>query len=188
MAHRPGQAWDRLLATAFGGGNERHRRRRHHRRVGDHYRRGSHAAGRARASAPERARGSLIVGAGTSSTAPPVERARRLSAAGVDGLLVVTPAYNKPTQEGLYPAFRGSGRRLQRPGGALQRAVAHRGGPAAGDCGALVKLPRIVAVKEAVATMERVRELVALTGPGSLRCCRATMRVPLRRCSMAREE
>jgi 4-hydroxy-tetrahydrodipicolinate synthase len=47
-------------------------------------------------------RAALVVGAGCSSTAASVERARRLSASGIDGLLVVTPAYNKPTQEGLY--------------------------------------------------------------------------------------
>ena len=50
-------------------------------------------------------RAALLAGAGTSSTATTLERARRLSAAGIDGLVVVTPAYNKPTQEGLYRHF-----------------------------------------------------------------------------------
>ncbi|MGH8138018.1 MAG: dihydrodipicolinate synthase family protein, partial [Steroidobacteraceae bacterium] len=50
-------------------------------------------------------RAALIAGTGTSSTAATVERSRRLSALGVDALLVVTPAYNKPTQEGLYRHF-----------------------------------------------------------------------------------
>src|SRR5688572_31346961 len=43
----------------------------------------------------------VIVGTGTNVTASSVERARSLSATGVDGLLVVTPYYNKPTQEGM---------------------------------------------------------------------------------------
>src|SRR6202049_3272053 len=48
---------------------------------------------------------SPLAARGTSCTATTVERARRVSAAGIDGLLVVTPAYNKPTQEGLYRHF-----------------------------------------------------------------------------------
>ena len=47
----------------------------------------------------------LIPVAALAIAAARVERARRLSAAGVDALLVVTPAYNKPTQEGLYRHF-----------------------------------------------------------------------------------
>jgi len=47
----------------------------------------------------------VLAGAGTSSTAATVARARGLSELPVDGLLVVTPAYNRPTQEGLYQHF-----------------------------------------------------------------------------------
>src|SRR6185437_3417784 len=39
----------------------------------------------------------LIGGAGGSSTAATVERARRISAGGVDALLIVTPPYIRPT-------------------------------------------------------------------------------------------
>src|SRR5690348_5800092 len=47
----------------------------------------------------------VIVGAGTSNTAATVVRTRWLSGLPVDGLLVVTPAYNKPPQEGLFRHF-----------------------------------------------------------------------------------
>ena len=47
----------------------------------------------------------LIANAGTSSTATSVERARWISELGVDGLLVVSPAYVRPTQEGLFLHF-----------------------------------------------------------------------------------
>src|SRR6516165_586455 len=47
----------------------------------------------------------VIVGAGTSSTATTVERVRWLTELPIDGLLLVTPAYNRPTQEGLYRHF-----------------------------------------------------------------------------------
>ena len=47
-----------------------------------------------------RGRIKIIAGAGTSSTASTLERVRWLGELGVDGLLIVTPAYVKPTQEG----------------------------------------------------------------------------------------
>jgi 4-hydroxy-tetrahydrodipicolinate synthase len=47
----------------------------------------------------------VIVGTGTNSTAGTVERTRSLSRLGVDGVLIVTPYYNRPTQEGLYQHF-----------------------------------------------------------------------------------
>src|ERR1700676_3315998 len=43
----------------------------------------------------------VIVGAGSSRTAATVERVRRLSQLPIAALLVVTPPYNRPTQEGL---------------------------------------------------------------------------------------
>jgi len=108
----------------------------------------------------------LIAGVGSSSTAATVERARRVSAAGADALLVVTPAYNRPTQEGLFRHFEAVATASSVP--IVLYNVPSRTAvdllPA--TVGRLMKLPRIVGVKEAVATMERVRELVALAPPG----------------------
>src|ERR1700679_89563 len=47
----------------------------------------------------------IIVGAGTYSTEATVARTRSVSRLGIDGVLLVTPYYNKPTQEGLYRHF-----------------------------------------------------------------------------------
>jgi len=58
-----------------------------------------------RACAQVRGRVAVIAGAGTSSTAGTVERVGWLSQLPIDGLLLVTPAYNRPTQEGLYLHF-----------------------------------------------------------------------------------
>ena len=117
----------------------------------------------------------LIAGAGSSSTATSVERARRISAAGVDALLVVTPAYNRPTQEGLYRHFEAVAAASSVP--VVLYNVPSRTAvdllPA--TVSRLAKLARIVAVKEAVPSMERVRELVAQTGRRISRCCRAMM-------------
>ena len=114
-----------------------------------------------RARARVKGRAALIVGAGTNSTASSIERARRFSAAGVDALLIVTPAYNKPTQEGLYRHFEAVASASTVP-----LVLYNVPGRTAVDLlpstvVRLLKLPSIVAVKEAVPTVERVRELVA---------------------------
>jgi 4-hydroxy-tetrahydrodipicolinate synthase len=48
----------------------------------------------------------VIAGAGGYNTAEVIELAHELEHMGVDGLLSVTPYYNKPTQEGLYQHYR----------------------------------------------------------------------------------
>jgi 4-hydroxy-tetrahydrodipicolinate synthase len=119
-----------------------------------------------RACAHARKRVQIIAGVGTSSTASTVERARRLSELPIDGLLVVTPAYNRPTQEGLYQHFAAVSRAARAP--VIMYNVPAR---TAVDMlpttvQRLAQLPGIVAVKEAVADQERVRELVAICGKG----------------------
>jgi 4-hydroxy-tetrahydrodipicolinate synthase len=48
----------------------------------------------------------IIAGTGSNSTAEAVELSKFAEKAGVDGLLIVTPYYNKPTQEGLYQHYK----------------------------------------------------------------------------------
>jgi len=107
-----------------------------------------------------RKRMQIIVGAGTSSTASTVERARRLSELPIDGLLIVTPAYNRPTQEGLYLHFAAVARAARAP--VIMYNVPARTAvdmlPATVQ--RLSQLPGIVAVKEAVPDLERVQKLV----------------------------
>ncbi|MFT3905324.1 MAG: 4-hydroxy-tetrahydrodipicolinate synthase [Steroidobacteraceae bacterium] len=106
----------------------------------------------------------LLAGAGTSSTAGTVERVRRLQGLGLDALLVVTPAYNKPGQEGLYRHYEAVA-----SAGDVPLMLYNVPARTAVDMlpqtvARLAKLPGIVAVKEAVGSVERVRELVALCG------------------------
>ena len=53
-----------------------------------------------------RGRVPVIAGAGSNSTAEAIALARHAEAAGADAVLVVTPYYNKPTQEGLYQHYK----------------------------------------------------------------------------------
>ena len=48
----------------------------------------------------------VLAGAGSNNTAEAVDLAKHAERAGADGVLVVTPYYNKPSQEGLYRHFR----------------------------------------------------------------------------------
>jgi 4-hydroxy-tetrahydrodipicolinate synthase len=48
----------------------------------------------------------VIAGAGSNNTAEAIELAQFAEKAGADGLLIVAPYYNKPSQEGLYQHFK----------------------------------------------------------------------------------
>lgn len=48
----------------------------------------------------------VLAGAGSNATERAVAKARFAEKSGVDGILVVTPYYNKPTQEGLYQHYK----------------------------------------------------------------------------------
>jgi 4-hydroxy-tetrahydrodipicolinate synthase len=118
----------------------------------------------ARACAQLRGRMAVIAGAGTSSTASTVERVEWLSQLPLDGLLIVTPAYNRPSQEGLYQHFAAAAAAAKKPvllynvpsrtAVDLQPATVARLSGVAG----------IVGIKEAVAQIARVRELRELCG------------------------
>lgn len=48
----------------------------------------------------------VIAGAGSNSTAEAIDFVRHAQDAGADGVLIVSPYYNKPTQEGIYQHFK----------------------------------------------------------------------------------
>jgi 4-hydroxy-tetrahydrodipicolinate synthase len=114
-----------------------------------------------RACTQARKRVRIIAGVGTSGTASTVDRARRLSELPIDGLLVVTPAYNRPTQEGLYQHFAAVSQATRTPVILYNVPARTAVDMLPATVQRLSQLPGIVAVKEAVPDEERVRELVA---------------------------
>jgi len=103
----------------------------------------------------------LIANTGTSGTASSVERARTFSALDIDSLLVATPSYVKPTQEGLFRHFSAIAMASRVP--VLLYNVPGR---TAVDMlppviARLSRVPRIAGIKEAVGDAARVREIVA---------------------------
>ncbi|MEI6458086.1 MAG: 4-hydroxy-tetrahydrodipicolinate synthase [Pseudomonadota bacterium] len=106
----------------------------------------------------------VIAGSGTNDTAGSIERTRALAAAGADAVLVVTPYYNRPTQEGLYQHFMAIADDSPVPV-ILYNVPGRTGVDLLPETAArLGKHPRIVAFKEAVAGVERVRALRSLCG------------------------
>ena len=106
----------------------------------------------------------VIAGVGTNNTAHVLENVKRACDAGADGLLVVTPYYNKATQKGLIAHFTAIADASTVP-------VILYNVPGRTGCNiqpktvaALAKHPNIVAIKEASGNMAQVVELFALCG------------------------
>jgi 4-hydroxy-tetrahydrodipicolinate synthase len=106
----------------------------------------------------------IIGGSGSNSTARALELTAIVRKAGAAAALVVTPYYNKPTQQGLYLHYEA----LAREGG-LPVILYNVPGRTACDLlpetvARLAEVPGIVGVKEAVPGVERVRRLRELLG------------------------
>src|SRR6202140_2035401 len=100
----------------------------------------------------------VIVGAGTHSTAGTVARTRTLSRLGVDAVMLVTPYYNKPPQEGLYRHFMAAAEASDAP--VILYNVPNRTAVdlLPSTVARLARNPRIVAVKDGRGSLSRVRE------------------------------
>ncbi|MFO1407309.1 MAG: 4-hydroxy-tetrahydrodipicolinate synthase [Steroidobacteraceae bacterium] len=110
----------------------------------------------------------VIAGSGTAGTAKSVALSKVAEAAGADGLLVVTPYYNRPTQEGLYRHFMAIADAVHVP-------VLLYNVPGRTACdllpGTVARLsahPRIVGIKEATGSVERCTEILTTARPGFL--------------------
>lgn len=102
------------------------------------------------------ARGTVVAGVGSASTAHSLELTRRATEIGADGVLLVTPYYNKPGQAGILHHFLEVGRSTDLPvmlydvPGRTGSVIAVETYAAARD-----QLPNVVAVKDAVGDFAR---------------------------------
>ena len=106
----------------------------------------------------------VIAGTGSNSTAEAIELTRHAKEAGADGVLVVTPYYNKPTQEGLYLHYKAINDCADIP-----IIIYNIPGRSVVDMSVdtmarLFKLSNIVGVKDATANMARVSQQRAAMG------------------------
>jgi 4-hydroxy-tetrahydrodipicolinate synthase len=105
----------------------------------------------------------LIAGSGSNSTSEAIYQTQEAARMGADGCLLVTPYYNRPTQEGLYQHYKAIQAVTDLP--LLLYNV-----PARTACdlkpetvARLAELPRIVGIKEACGDPNRVAEIRART-------------------------
>ncbi len=106
----------------------------------------------------------VIAGTGSNSTAEAIELTRHAMTAGADGALVVTPYYNKPTQEGLYLHYKAINDAVDIP-----IIIYNIPGRSVVDMSVdimarLFKLKNIVGVKDATANLARVSQQRAKLG------------------------
>ena len=105
----------------------------------------------------------VIAGTGANSTTEALHLTQRSMEAGADACLLVTPYYNKPTQEGLYRHYKLIADRV-----AIPQILYNVPGRTACDLKPetverLADIPNIVGIKEA-STLERIQELVRRCG------------------------
>lgn len=104
----------------------------------------------------------VIGGTGANSTAEAIEWTRMAKDVGADGCLLVTPYYNKPTQEGLYQHYKAIAEAVAIPQ-ILYNVPGRTGCDLKPETVArLLKFSNIVGIKEA-ASLQRNRELFAAT-------------------------
>ena len=102
----------------------------------------------------------VIAGTGANSTSEAIELTRCAEKAGADACLLVTPYYNKPTQEGLYLHHKAVAEAV-----AIPQILYNVPGRTACDMlpetvERLSVIPNIVGIKEATGDMDRAREIL----------------------------
>jgi 4-hydroxy-tetrahydrodipicolinate synthase len=115
--------------------------------------------------AEARGRVPVIAGAGSNSTREAIDLAQHAEKAGADAVLVVTPYYNKPTQEGLYHHFKAVNDAIGIPiiiYNIPSRSVIDM---SVDTMQRLYELKNVAGVKDATASMVRVSQQRATLGP-----------------------
>jgi 4-hydroxy-tetrahydrodipicolinate synthase len=107
----------------------------------------------------------VIAGAGSNSTAEAIELARHAEKAGADAVLIVTPYYNKPTQEGLYQHFKAINDAIGIPIIIYNIPARSVIDMSVDTMKRLFELRNIAGVKDATANVVRVSQQRAAMGP-----------------------
>ena len=110
----------------------------------------------------------VIAGTGANSTSEAISLTRQARDLGADACLLVTPYYNKPTQEGLYLHHCAVAEAVDVP-----QILYNVPGRTACDMlpetiARLSHVPNIIGVKEATGNLDRAREILRLCGPDFL--------------------
>ena len=112
----------------------------------------------------------VIAGVGSNDTAKTVKRARQAERLGADGLLVVTPYYNKPTQAGLVEHYRAVAGAVSPSTSVVLYNVPSRTSISLDpeSIETLALLPNVEAIKEATCDVERAARVMAAIGDNAV--------------------
>jgi 4-hydroxy-tetrahydrodipicolinate synthase len=110
--------------------------------------------------------GSVIAGTGSNSTQEAINYTKDAEESGVDGVLLVVPYYNKPTQEGLYEHFKAIAENTSLP--CILYNVPSRTitSLSAETTIRLSEIPNIVGIKEASGDFEKIASITGSAEPG----------------------
>jgi 4-hydroxy-tetrahydrodipicolinate synthase len=104
----------------------------------------------------------VMAGSGSNSTAEAIDLTRHAKAAGADAVLMVTPYYNRPSQEGLYQHYKAVAEAVAIPiflYNVPSRTSVNMLPPTVARC---AEIDNIVGIKEATGSLNQVSELVHL--------------------------
>lgn len=106
----------------------------------------------------------VIAGTGSNSTSEAIMLTRHAKDAGADAALLITPYYNKPTQEGLYQHYKAIAESVNMP--QFMYNVPGRTGVnmLPETVARLSKVKNIIGIKEATGDMRQVSDVIALCG------------------------
>ncbi|MDD5504686.1 MAG: 4-hydroxy-tetrahydrodipicolinate synthase [Candidatus Omnitrophica bacterium] len=106
----------------------------------------------------------VMAGTGSNSTSEAIELTRHAKIAGADAALIITPYYNKPTQEGVYQHFKALSDEVDIP--LVVYNIASRTGVniTADTMKRLAALKNVVGVKEASGDLNQMSEIRSLCG------------------------
>ena len=106
----------------------------------------------------------VIAGTGSNSTAEAIELSQKAKEAGADGVLLVTPYYNKPTQEGLVRHYAAIAEAVAIPQ-ILYNVPGRTGVNMLPETVARIAVQKnVVAIKEATGSLQQASEILALCG------------------------
>ncbi|MDA8105578.1 MAG: 4-hydroxy-tetrahydrodipicolinate synthase [Nitrospiraceae bacterium] len=106
----------------------------------------------------------VIAGTGANSTDETIMITKHAKKAGADGALLVSPYYNKPTQEGLYRHYKGVADAVKIPIVLYNVPGRTAVNMLPATVARLSEIKNIVAIKEATGDMKQVSEVIRLCG------------------------
>ncbi len=109
-----------------------------------------------------RGRVAVLAGTGSNNTREAIELTQHAKAVGADGALLISPYYNKPTQEGIYQHYRAIAEQTQFPLVAYNIPGRTGSNILPSTIARLADVPNIVGVKEACGDVGQIADVVAL--------------------------